>query len=448
MSSCQFHPIVAATKSCDACQASYCDDCSDESPTFRDADAENVCFVCGGSMQSLKTANAVEPFWRRLGDVYKYPLEVQSLTVISITSFLSALLINSWLLQLLPLAAITLYGFACLRETAGGKLQAPDVEKCFEGSLNPIIYVFLAIIFALFVTGVVGALLGVAFAALLSGLFIGILPAAIMVIAITERLLPALNIGRLMGVVQATGSSYFIMLLFLIIMMSSVALLSSVLGVEKPSFGNVFLQAVVSNYYLVVEYHLLGYLVFQHHQELGFKTKTHRSKTLRRTDEQRDLAKLDVLIKVGDYESAKELAVRILSTSNASAMQWDRTFRLMCAGRSTKELSSFWPKYARKLEGENRADTMADAYVECKKRLPELVIKSETMRLTLAESLFDLGRYNYVAEMLNSFHTQSQDHAMVDRALVLLADSFERITNGQKNARFYRQLIDLRKNSN
>lgn len=444
MDYCKFHPLSEATRSCVDCRADYCDACCDESLTIRNRQADLLCFVCNSKVVPLASVLAVPPFWRNLSGLYRYPIQVSAVMVVLLCSLFLAIFAHMPLFQLIPSMAMTLYCFACLRETAEGRLEAPDVAKCFEGTLAPIFYVFIMIFVAIVFTGLVATLLGNGFG-MLAGLFSTIVvPAAVILIAINERLLPALNPGNLIEVVSKTGASYFVMWLFLLMMMSSVAVLISLFD-GGTSFVGVFLQSAVGNYYNIVLFHILGYLVHQNQHALGFAThKTRQIESVIRSDEKRLDAKLEVLIKAGRYTEAIDASKRQIESDGVALWHWGRCFKLMCTGQSTKELESFIPKYFTKLESEKHLDTLADTYVTTKKRLPKFSVKDHAQKLRIAEYLLEIGRYKYVVEMLHNFHTVCKDKEQVYRALALLSQSYAHIPGKQKSARFYQDLVELR----
>lgn len=448
MQNCKYHPLSQAARACEHCNASYCDACCDESPLQRSRGSEHACFVCGQSLSVFKRAESgVEPFWRRLNAVYRYPLGMSALMVVAITALLSALLTNFGLLIALPSVVITLYSFACLRETAMGNLTAPSVESSFDGSNKPIGSLFILLLFVLFITYMAYDMFGAGAAIFVVAFFTITLPAAIIVIAIDEDFVNVLNPAKLISVVFATGTSYFVMLIFLLIMMSSVAVLVSFFQESEPTFTGVFFQSLISNYYNVVEFHILGYLVYQNRYKLGFESAGSHSDTTSRSQEEWENAKLEILIKAGDYPAAISLSKRQVGEPNCEMWKWTRCFKLMCTGSSFGELKAFMPSYLDKLESMGQHDAMAEAYMVAKKRLKDYSVSENNRCLNIARSLFEIGRYPYVIEMLQNYYKRDADLDQINESLKLLSSSYLKIPGKEKNAQFYQNIYDLR-NSN
>ena len=444
MSRCKYHPTLNAVRTCEECNASYCDQCCDESPLIRNHNAEHACFICRRPLRPIKGQSNVEPFWRRLGPIYRYPIGMSALIAILLISFLSALFANMGIYKLAPHIAITLYCFACLRETAQGNMEAPGIEACFEGGSKPFFSMIVLFIFAAVVTYFVFDLFGTGLSILVGFFFIVTLPAAMMVIAIDGALIPALNPAKLVSVVTATGVSYFIMLLFLLIMMSSVALLVSFFMSAEPTFMSVLTQSVISNYYSVVEFHILGYLVYQNQYKLGFSSTGHQGEAIMRSNEEWLNAKVEIHSKAGDYANAIDAAKRQIANPASNMWQWQRCFRLMCTGTDFDELKSFAPKYFDKLDTMGQHDQMADAYVMVKKRIRSFKINDNERCLTLARSLFEIDRFPYVIDLLKNYHTRDAKPEQINESLELISQSYLKIPGKEKKAEVYQNLYQLR----
>ena len=447
MSHCKYHPLKSATRLCASCDVAVCDDCSDESDLKRSSRGEYHCFVCSSRLDELEVESAVTPFWNNLSQVYMYPFGLSSIAAILFISLFMALTSGIFLLGIIPMMAMTWYCFACLCETAGGKRSAPEFAECFDGSLGPILYVIFATIIVSLAVRYAGLVFGIEMALLVMFFFILTLPAAIMVLAIDGNVFEALNPAKLMSVVVATGSSYFVMLAFMIIMTSSVGVLASLFGTSNSSFLGVFFQSLISNYYLVVEFHILGYIVYQNHQKLGFKVSQGGQDNGFRSDEKLLNARIETLIKAGDYESATDFAIRQSRQTNAQMWHWARCFKLMSIGGTHPELKRFASSYFDKLESKQQHDAVAEAYVMLKKRAPDYSVGDDKRCLRIADNLFEIGRYRFVVDMLKDFHTRSKDNEQINRALKLLSESYRHIPGHEKNAKFYDNVYQMRNSS-
>lgn len=436
---CKFHPTVDAAHRCDLCGVSFCNECTNDPIQSRASDQQHRCFICEGSLITTGEVRSIEPFWRVLDKIYRYPFtRPSSIAVILITAVLSALFKNSLLLLLVPSIMIIHYCFACLRETAQGSMRAPDFEQSLSGSIAPIFYVYIAMIIAAFLTFTVTGMLGEAFGVLFGLFCITVLPASVIVIAITEKLFPALAPDRLIGIVMKTGSAYFVMIAFVLIMTSSVALLTAFMGESALSGVGLFIQSMISNYYAIVMFHIMGYLVYQYHEALDFSPKMASHTTQVRSPEQRRNANIEVLIKAGKYGKAFKLCQQ-QARAEGNLWQWSRGFKVACAGANKKELEEYTTHYFKLLESQRRADELADAYVLAKRAQPSLEIKDTDLALKVAEELDNIGRPKYVVVLLRELHKHCKDRSKLKEAFTRLAAAYGAIPGEEKSAIFYAQ---------
>jgi len=445
---CKYHPLEAAINHCETCCADYCEACSDESaasdPRRTRADkTDHSCFVCKTNLSPLSGASNIPPFWTRLPEIYRYPLNTQAIIALLVVSFATAFIGNSIILFIIPLVAMIMYSFTCLRETAKGNLKAPGLEACFEGSIAPLAYVVIVVVILVLGAYNIFKYVGNGLGIIVSAVCILALPAIIIIIAIEERLLPAMNPSGWFSVMRSTGTAYFVMLLFMLIMTFSVFALTSAFGAQSDSFLGIFFQSLVSNYYGVVTYYIMGYLVYQNQEALGFITKDNRRTSDLRPESVRQKVELELLIKSGDYSAAADVARKQLDHSGATLWDWSRAFTLVCVSSSNGQSKAMFDQYANKLDTAGELDKLASAYLLIKNHQPKFIIDDHQRRLLVAKSLFDIGQYSQVANMLHMFHQESKDNTLVTRALKLLSDSLLSIPGREKLANQYKTLYQL-----
>ncbi len=453
MKYCQFHPLELAQQHCEYCDINVCATCSDESPLSHDRYAEHRCFVCEMSMERVGAGLTVQPFWRHLSDIYRYPLSIQSVIVIILTALIATIFASFTILLLIPTIILTHYCFVCLRHTANGKMIAPDFELSFDSGIASLFYVLIVMIAIGICVGLVFNIFGVGIGTLTMVLGVAILPAAIMVIAIDEKLFSALDPGKLASIVSATGVSYFLMLLFIIVMFSSVAALSSFFSSMQSPWTIIFVQSVISNYYTIVIFHIMGYLVFQNQEDLGFRAKDSRNKTSIRSVDKRNLAKIDILVKVGDYQKAVSLFKQQVHADSNKIWYWERCFKLMYntrkafkrTAREEKELQQFSERYLSKLSEQEDTQNMGEVYLKARKMLQSYLPKNNKVRLKVADSLYQADRNNEAVFVLNRFQDDCDDKALVMQAYDLMSRALGTIPGNEDKAKQYRRYSDVLK---
>jgi len=243
--------------------------------------------ICERETESLGVQSDVVPFWRRIDQSFRYPLSKQSLSFIVVVSM--AMAAASFLfvplmigLYLLTSGVMFKYCFNCLSETAMGNMQAPNVTSAYEGGVLLVFKILFVLVLLLVAVATAGTLLGAGFASFLGFFVIVSIPAMIILYAMTESLAEALNPLKIIALISSIGMPYGLILALMMVMLGSVDLLSQIIGYEG-SFVSMALQSAISNFYSVVMFHLMGYVIFQYQAKLGYTAEslTNEPKSIR-----------------------------------------------------------------------------------------------------------------------------------------------------------------------
>ena len=226
------------------------------------------------SAPSLAPATPVVPFWNRLRELMRYPSHMSAMITIVALAIARLVIFLPFgrMLALLVTVAMYRYAFECLRASANGYTEPPEIANSADPSLGWKLIWLMAIFIAFAVVGLAlfGPKLGVALM-----LFLGVcLPGATMTLAMNESLAGALNPAQWVAIIARIGWPYLAVVgLCLIILMSQVyagALAAKIL----PPFIALIMVAVIANYALVMTFHLMGYLIYQYHDAVGFEPET------------------------------------------------------------------------------------------------------------------------------------------------------------------------------
>ncbi len=221
-------------------------------------------------------SQTIQPFWARLHKFFVYPFSsIQSIGMILVLSLLSTLLTKSGLvflgLKVLLWAIMVKYSFESLRMTAEGRLTPPPLsEKVMVedyGIVFKQIVLYIALIaFFIFVVARTGPFLSIPYL-----IFCGLtLPAMLTILIINDSLIQALNPVVVVGVIYRIGWSYLLLLLFLLLLSGAPAALYFAVIQHLPAKTQLFMHTVASNYYTLITYHMLGYVILQFHHRVGY----------------------------------------------------------------------------------------------------------------------------------------------------------------------------------
>jgi tetratricopeptide (TPR) repeat protein len=280
MAFCSYHPTKPARFHCTKCGSHYCQECISERArgTIGALQTQKLYFCpkCNIEAKSLGVGSFIEPFWRRLPKFFMYPLQPGPLVLMLILAAVSTFL--GWVpfMGLVLWVVLVKYSYATLRNTMEGVLRPPDISVEIIG--QDIGEAFKQI--ALFVLVAVSTALVFAKLGPVPGFFyllfvILLLPSMIIVLVIGGSLVAALNPAAFVTVAFRIGWGYFLMYLFLVMLMGAPAALAQPLMAVLPQQVWQFLLNMAGYYYTIVAYNLMGYVVLQYHQELGYEVQAH-----------------------------------------------------------------------------------------------------------------------------------------------------------------------------
>jgi tetratricopeptide (TPR) repeat protein len=212
----------------------------------------------------------IVPFWERLGDILRYPLQpapLMTIVVLAICHFASAVPFG-FVLDLLVWVALYTYAFECLRASADGNAVAPEIAITVDDSLGRKMLIVI-VVFVLF--NVAAHLWLGAVGATIASLVLALaLPGAIMSLAMDEDVFQALNPATWIAILSRIGGAYV-----------AVAAIILVFGIgqrfvarlELPfplGFASELAFYLVAHYFTIAAFHLMGYLIWQYQDAVGY----------------------------------------------------------------------------------------------------------------------------------------------------------------------------------
>jgi hypothetical protein len=380
-------------------------------------------------MSPTSTAR-VPPFWTRIPRFFLYPFYPAALVMLFAVAFLTALLPGGFLGLLggvLVFAVYIKYAFWILEYTAQGHLKPPSFSAEFlfgdySVLLKQIAIYLLAGGLFIGVTQVFGVVLGIVFAllALLA------LPASIMVLATTESLTRAINPGVLWALIRAVGWPYLILYGFLFLLSISNEAANQFLTERAGARELAFVLTLASSYFTFIMYNMMGYVIFQYHEALGFELA-----------EDADAAPGVVAAPV--YEGMELVERFVAEEKFAAAIEQMRSIvrshpgdvdllvrfhRLMRLNADAAQFDQFGPDLIQRLLDANRNKEASEVYLDCVKMDPSFKPEARDHYLPLALSLRAYDHKAQAIGLLNGFHRSYPDDPLIPELYLLVAQIF------------------------
>lgn len=446
MNYCKYHPLDGATYYCRQCNVHLCDCCINDDTNKRHS---VHCFICESVLESLGSANTVVPFWRRLTEAFKYPLNSSSMSLIVITSVISVLallmpflFILSVVMYLFAAGAILKYSFTCLERTAIGEMKAPDVLEAYQGGIILLFKLLVITVVMGVFAGLAAYYIGIALGGILGVVALASFPAVLIRFAQTESVFEALNPFAAVALMAAIGLPYGLLIVFMLIMMTSVGVLQGWIDAILPA-GSFLAQSMVSSYYMVVMFHLMGYMLFQYQHELGYSARSDEDEDKpTRSDIERITAKMDVLLKEGDYEKLVNLYYQSFKQFPNEACFFDRFFELIVACKKPALMADYGLIYLEFLSRKKRFDKLTSTFKQICFLLPDYLPNSPVMKVQLATFFRQQGDLKLAVKMLNGMHKLHPEFEGLPAAYTLLSDCLGDLPGMQVQAEKCRQMAE------
>jgi hypothetical protein len=435
MHACKYHPTTPSIFHCGHCEEVFCHACVDHS-----VGGEARCFHCGNFVEYQVTADSVEPFWRRIEKAFRYPLNQNAMMIIVGLSVAATVVSQLPLpgLVLLILSAIIAgatvnYSFMCLTQTSEGNLTAPAIGDAFSGTIGVLWKLFLLVLLAgggvYAISVYINPILGI-IATLV--LFVGI-PAVLMGFAHTGSVLQSLNPVNFIGVMTSIGMPYFVLLMFLFIMMSSVGIVSSFISDDMAALSTI-LQSSVSNYYSVVAFHLMGYMLYQYQDKLGFQSGDDEEALKIESNVDVTLAHVNVRLKEGDYDRAVTLLLEGTKTNPNDRTLWLRAFDVLYRLEDKQSLNRFAQPYLTFLASKAILEHLLPDYKKVLQLIPGFKLTDPYLRYHIAKEAHSSGDSRLAVQLLNGIHKQHPQFEKLVASVYVMKCALDDMPNMEAHA--------------
>ena len=210
------------------------------------------------------------PYRQRWPEILVYPMQPGALsTIVAVAvAHLVTLLPIGFFVDLFVWAAFFKYAFEVLRWSANGRAAAPEIS--FTVSDWTARYAMLLLVLAevsislltLYYGSVVGITLGLVLTLAL--------PAMIMILAIDEDFVRALNPFAWAALAIRLGATYFLLVGVFVAAVFVQSVVAATVGAHLPVFVTLFIVYCVANYLMIANFHLIGWVIHEQADELGY----------------------------------------------------------------------------------------------------------------------------------------------------------------------------------
>nr|WP_282450799.1 hypothetical protein [Marinobacter bryozoorum] len=401
-------------------------------------------------MRYLGAATEAVPFWQRLSAFFRYPFHWDPLLVVAFCTLVPIFLgqgILGWVTYVVLALVLFKYTYAVIRYTAEGHMKPPPVAAAWSGDGFAIgiqqMVVFIAMVL---LVGFAMALLGPIPGLVVGALVVLALPASIMVLAMENSVFAALNPLNLTTLITAIGWPYFLLYGFLILMtMASGAAQDFAVSHLDPEIAQP-LSGFLSSTYMLILFHMLGYLLFQYQQELGFASDYQDDEAP--ADPQRDRSRridadIDMNLKEGNYDRVAGILEESLIRDPANPTRLEQLYRLSLARNDREALKRHHGKLLHWMVALRRHREMKSLLALLRQQDAEFQPADPELVVACADLLFLQSEPKPALQLLKDFHKRFPESDQVAPACILvariLANDFRQWHKAARFLRFARQ---------
>jgi len=451
---CNYHPTRPAQWICPSCEVNYCEDCI-EKRVVEQYGKKNVfhfCPKCNIEAERALFEDTVVPFWNRLPKFFVYPFHLQPLVLVFVLGIASALLsrlpILGFLVKVAVWGILLKYSFAALKNTANGNFTPPKIDSKTISEDFGIVFKQLGIFVITFIAfykivQTAGVIMGLAFLcfAVLS------IPAMIIVLVGTDSLIRAINPIIFVQIAWRIGWSYLLMYLFLMLLGGAPAVIGQYVTGYLPAGIHHFIFKLAENIYTIISYHLMGYVIYQYHEEIGYEVdldeaeSTSQDISSGQDAAERILNRVDMLIREGSIDDA---IVLIKSETKGSILNLDlaeRYYNLLKIRGQTPDMLRHGKVYLDLLAKKNQKGKLCEVFSECVSKDAQFTPNPSTL-MRIASCFNEAGNPKKALDTYNRFVKANPKSPLTPKAYFLASNILnEKLKNPRKAASILNGLI-------
>lgn len=389
------------------------------------------------SVPPIAQSEPIVPFWNRLREITRYPAHASAMITIVILAFgnLAIFFPFGRILVLLATVAMYRYAFECLRATANGYMEPPELMQSTDSSLGWKQILLMMIFMAL---GILGLFLFGPKPGVVLILFLGFcLPGATMALAMDESLSAALNPAKWIAIFTRIGWPYLAVVGLCLIILISQQYAAEMATKVLPLFIALIVVGIISNYALVATFHLMGYLIYQYHDVVGFEPVAPQMlRPLAKPDPDQDLLdEVSVLVRDGSPEDATQLLRGHLRSRGGTPAVHTQYRKLLRLADDREELLRHGQEYLNILLAQDKPRVALELLRECQLIEPSFGPSDPGQITQLAKLAAQGGQPELALRLLSGFHKRFPKSKDIPQNYLLVATLLHERMNQDEKAR-------------
>jgi len=393
---------------------------------------------------NVATNETLAPYHERWPQILAYPLQPAALSTIAaiavahLVQFVPAL---GSVLDLIVWASFFQYAFEVLRWSANGRAQAPEIALSVSESIGRYAVALAILVCALIMLANYFAGRAAAFA--VGALLMSALPAMMMILALEEGVVRALNPLAWLMIAARIGRPYLVlvgMFISALFVQSFVALL---LAQVMPEFIATLPTYVVVNYLMIANFHLIGSVIHDRRDVLGYTGHLQLHEAPKADAARAIIDSARTAAAAGDARRAADLLKEELKAHPQMLALHDEYRHWLQQLDAKAELAQHGRAYIPVLLAQDRDRRAVEVARQCQLLDAAFTLDKPEDVTRLAHDAADAGHAQLALSVLGGFHKRFRNHADIGRNYLLAAKLLAEKMNKEMQARAMLNQIKL-----
>ncbi|MFZ6769325.1 tetratricopeptide repeat protein [Undibacterium sp. Di26W] len=253
------------------------------------------------------------------------------------------------------------------------------------------------------------------------------IPAAVMVLALEDDTLRALNPLTSLFFIRAMGMSYFIVWALFGLAMLAIASVRHLLPAGLSPFASIPLVTFINFYLILATYSMMGYVLYQYHQQLGMAVevdfdaqRTHEEASAAPVSSDPFMQRIDALLLKGEVDAAIRLLEDEMRYDRNHLGMNERLYLLLQRKDDAKRILDQGRRYMLALSQASYHEKALHLLEDLKQRDPAFDIQADHV-LQMAGTAFAARDFKGAMTLIQGFDKKYPGHADIPAVYMLAA---------------------------
>ena len=394
-------------------------------------------------MNASTQTEPLPPYHERWPQILKYPLQPAALSTIAAiaVAHIVTLFPLGFIVDLIVWAAFFQYAFEVLRWSANGRADAPEFPfSVSEGTGRYAMLLFVLVNAAIILLTV---FVGPGTALCAGAVLMLALPAMMMILALEEGLVRAVNPLAWLMIAARIGAPYFVLVGFFIAALFVQSVFAALAAAVLPVFVVTPLIYLVVNYLMIANFHLIGSVVHDQRDTLGYSGHLQLHETPKADVARAIIDSARHAASSGDARGAADLLKEEIKAHPLLLALHDEYRHWLQQLDAKAELTQHGRAYVPLLLAQDRDRRAVEIARECQLLDPAFALDKAEDVTRLANQVAEAGHAQLALSLLAGFHKRFRNHADIGRNYLLASKLLAEKMNKEMQARAMLNQIKL-----